>query len=373
MLDAFIRGFIDFFSAVRRSVTPPENTYPGALLDTRTAEQQQRDYKFSEIVAKAAPVTWQAKRFEDFRRFPVQNQAGSYSCVWQTIRKLMRVLMKVNRGLDLDFSAAFGYRLRSNYPEGGTIADDAWRVARKEGVTLNALMPSDNLSEDAMNALQVEPYQRDAAATFKMPNYVQVDPPDFETIASIIQQTKKGVMLWFFFHNDEWSRREPAVFDPSLSLYARDSRRLAHSVAAVDYGVYNGKKVLFIEDSAHFGGLYERVISEEFFKTRCFYAAYPVNFAFEKDQNGPKPVFTFSAPLAFGNTNPQVAKLQDVLKYLGFFPSNAASTGYYGAVTAKAVYDWQTRYEVTSAEEIERLQGRVFGAKSIAKMNAILK
>ena len=362
-----------FWKLIGVDPTAPQaskNVYPGALVDPRSEEDKQKDYKFSEIVAKAAAVSWAAKRWEDFRRFPAQNQDGSFSCVWQTIRKLMRVLMKVNRGLDLDFSAAFGYRLRSNYPEGGTIAVDAWNVARKTGITLNALLPSDNLSEAQMNALTIEQYQLDAAATFKMPNYVQIDPPNFETIASIIQQTKKGVMLWFYFLEPEWSRQTPTMQDYSLRLGSANVE--CHSVAAVDAGIYNGKKVLFIEDSAHFGGLYERAITEEFFNSRCFYAAYPINFVFEKDQTG-QFLFTFSASMAFGDTNTQVVKLQDALRYLGFFPSNAASTGYYGAVTAKAVFEWQKKYEVSSPEEIERLQGRSFGAKSIAKMNAILQ
>jgi len=299
----------------------------------------------------------------------MQNQDGSSSCVWQTIRKLMRILMKVNRGFDLDFSATFGYRLRNNYPGEGSIADDAWGIARHKGVTVNALMPSDNLSEAQMNDANIEQYHLDVAEDFKMPNHVRIDPPDFETIASIIQQTKKGVMIWFYFRNDEWSRQEPKIIDPSLPL--RGARTLAHSVTAVDFGVYNGRKGIFIEDSAHFGGLYERFITEEFFRSRCWYAAYPINFVFEKDQGG-KPNFQFSAVMVFGDTNPQVVKLQDVLRSLGHFPKNGASTGYYGAVTAKAVYDWQVRHEVTSKEELDRLQGRSFGAKSIAKMNAIL-
>ena len=223
-----------------------------------------------------------------------------------------------------------------------------------------------------MNAAVIEQYHCDVAADFRIPNYVQIGPPDFETIASIIQHTKKGVMVWFYFLNEEWSKRQPTLND--YSLKPGQPRVLVHSVAAVDFGIYNGKKGLFIEDSAHFGGLYERFISEEFFRARCYYAAYPINFVFEKDQDpDQKPVFTFSATMSFGDTNPQVTRLQEVLKYFGHFPTNAAATGYYGAATAKAVYEWQRRNEVGSTDEIERLQGRTFGPKSIARMNAMLK
>lgn len=46
---------------------------------------------------------------------------------------------------------------------------------------------------------------------------------------------------------------------------------LKHSVAVVDYGLRNGKKYLKIEDSAHFAGLTEHYISEEFFKARNWF------------------------------------------------------------------------------------------------------
>src|SRR5256885_2260728 len=92
---------------IRPTIIPEPAWTPGAVLDTRAPEEQAKDYTQREVVAGIAAVAWPTKRWEDFRRFPVQDQAWSSSCVWQTVRKLLRVLMKVNRGLDLDFSATF--------------------------------------------------------------------------------------------------------------------------------------------------------------------------------------------------------------------------------------------------------------------------
>ena len=143
---------LKFLSNLLAFFRPSEPAVPnlGANLDTRTYDEKSKDYYHSEIVASTATVTWPVKNWADFRRFGVQNQDGSSSCVWHTMRKLLRVLFKVNRGMDLDFSATYGYRQRSNYPGEGSIADDAWRQAAK-GVTLNAVLPSDNLSEWEMN------------------------------------------------------------------------------------------------------------------------------------------------------------------------------------------------------------------------------
>jgi len=305
----------------------------GANLDNRTYDEKAKDYYIDEIVAAAAPVTWKNKTWAEFRRFGVQDQDGSSSCVWHTMRKLYRVLFKVNRGIDLDFSATYGYRQRSNYPAEGTIADDAWRQAAK-GITLNAVLPSDRLSEREMNTAVIEQYHRDIAAPFKVPNFVQFRQGDFDTVVSTIAHTKKAVMLWFHFTADEWGREVPVILEPSLSLY--DARGLKHSVAAVDYGIYNGQRGIFIEDSAHFGGISERFITEAFFKSRNWYAAYPINFVFEAD-NGTVPE---TRPRYDGS----VKSLQDCLKVEGLFPLNTESTGIFGAITTKAVKGFQQRY-----------------------------
>jgi peptidoglycan hydrolase-like protein with peptidoglycan-binding domain len=77
-----------------------------------------------------------------------------------------------------------------------------------------------------------------------------------------------------------------------------------------------------------------------------------MNFAFEDESEaspvtpGAKPRHTFSADLEFSPvatyTN-DVKMLQECLKYLGIFPSNVDSTGYFGAVTKKAVEQFQLR------------------------------
>ena len=309
---------------------PKEAPELGALLDTRLPEEKEKDYHISEIVAGAAIVTWVEKDPSQIRTFGVQNQDGSGSCVAQSRRKLYRILFWVNRALDLDFSATFIYRLRKNYPDAGMQASDAISLSRYKGLTLNALMPSDNLSEMAMNGTTIEPHNYDIAKVFTIPNEVTFTAGDLFTPAGTIQKTRKGIMMWFFFTAEEWGREVPVIIDKYLR--ATDDRALRHSVVGVEPAMYRGEKGIWIEDSAHFGGLNRRFITERFYKARNYWASYPINFVFES-QALPRPFYD-------GST----VSLQDCLKYEGTFPANVDSTGVFGSITKKAVQDFQIKY-----------------------------
>lgn len=362
-----------------------EKLYQGAF-DPRSEEEKQRDWHISEAVAAASPVNWVEMKPSEVRQFGVQNQDGQLSCVAQTRRKLRRIMFKVNKGLDVDFSALHLYRRRFNYPDGGMAAMDAVKIDRTFGMTLAPLMPSDGMSEAAANAVKIEPYMDEVAKIFKTENEFVFTAGDLETIASTIQTTRKGVMVWFYFTSDEWSREVPVVIDVSLNVY--DARASRHSVAAVEPAIYQGKKGVWIEDSAHFGGLNRRFITEEFFKARNFWASYPINLKFGAgvDTGTNKPVYTFTKPLVFIPLSPSgiisniplheaqkadVIALQNILKYEGLFALNIDSTGYYGNITADAIDKFQRKYQVAPTSELDALKGKRVGDKTIQKLNQL--
>lgn len=301
----------------------------GALVDTRPPEEKAKDYTFNEIVAAAAVVTWREKKKSEWRQFGVQDQISSSSCVAQSTRKAMRVLFKVNHDLDLDFSAADIYSRRSNKPEEGMAGPDAFAIA-KAGVMLNALMPSDGKTESEMNNPKELPGTAPVRAAFQIPGYVTIADLDFEKIASVIQKTGKGVVVFYWFTSKEWGQEKPQIQEAGMRI--SDSRALHHAVCVVDAFLVNGKKYLLVEDSAHFSGFTYHLISEEFHKARCYYSAYPMRFAFDPIESM-KPTYD-------GTT----VSLQNCLKYEGTFPTNIEATGVYGAITTKAVKDFQKKY-----------------------------
>ncbi len=367
----------------------------GAIIDTRSDEEKQKDYYFGETVAAANPVNWVEKTQDAWRHFPIFNQDGSGSCVAQTLAKLLGILYWLKNQLYVHFSATHIYQRRANKSAGGMAGVDAFNIA-KQGVTLEELTPSQNMNDAQMDGTVIPQYKQDVGAVFKIGNYVSLPIKDIDTIASVIQTTGKGVMVWFYFKIDEWTNT-PTVKYPNLDLNAGDTAR--HSVTAIDFTLYQGKKALIIEDSwgLLFGINGERIITEDFFAARNWFAAYPISFAFDNQAQpqpqpqpapvNPKPKYTFTKPLVFiawdaiknqpvdpalsESQKADVIALQNILKYEGFFPANIASTGYYGAITAKAVYAFQVAHNVAPLPELNALQGRRVGDKTIQALNTL--
>ena len=326
----------------------------GALVDVRLEIQRAKDFKFEEVVASSAPVDWVEKSPDQWRKFPIFNQNGSGSCVAQTEAKELGIMRYLKDGQYVHFSATDIYQRRANKPAGGMNAVDARSIA-SQGVTLEVLAPSQSMTDEGMDGATIAPYKHEVGAVFKVPNYLEIPSKDIDTVASVIQQTKKGVMVWFYFQYDEWDTR-PHVVNPILNLGLPTTVR--HSVTAVDYTLLaDGRKALIIEDSwgpgAGAGG--QRIVDEEFFSMRNWYAGNLVNFRFEDNSqpsptNTPnKPIHTFNVDLEFGMVSSEVVALQDVLKYEGMFPANTQSSGNYGAITQKGVQQFQIKYGITTA------------------------
>lgn len=348
----------------------PQEFKDGALPDPRSTEDKLKDFKFKEVVATANPVSWQEKKPDQWRRFPIFNQNSSGSCVAQTSAKEMGILRWLKDGIYVHFSATDIYQKRINKPSAGMVAYDARSIISKSGATLELLTPSQNMSDEQMDAVAIANYKRQIGDVFKVSNYVELPAGDIETVASTIQTTSKGVMVWFWFKSSEWTDYPKATSNVNFNT------ALHHSVTAVDYCLINGKKHIIIEDSwgPNFGLTGQRAISEDFFKKRNYYASYLTQFKFDDpvDPITPKPSFVFKKLLKFGMENKDVAALQDALRYFGHFPTNINPSNYYGAVTAKAVLEWQKKNNVAPMAELTELAGRTFGQKSVNKMNQML-
>lgn len=340
----------------------------GAIKDPRPPEEKEKDYWFNEIVSTPEAVNWMEKKPEEWRKFPIFNQDGSGSCVAQTVAKLLGILYWLKNNQYVHFSATHIYQRRQNRPQSGMWGVDAFNIAR-QGVTLEELVPSQNLNDAQMDGIQIPQYKQDVGAVFKIGNYVTMPTKDIEIIASTIQKTGKGVMVWFYFKRDEWTN-EPKIKYPNLAESGLDVVR--HSVTATDFTLYKGEKAIVIDDSwgTQFGVAGQRVIRESFYKARNLFAAYPIGFKFDEAQT-PKPKYTFTKTLSFGTTDPDIKALQDILKYEGLYPLNTESSGYYGAITAKGVLGFQKKYKVAPDAELDALAGKTVGAKTIAKLNEI--
>lgn len=317
----------------------------GALPDTRSEAEKAKDFKFEEIVTSVSPVVWKEKPPLTWRKFPIFNQNGSGSCVAQTMAKILGVMYWLKNNIYVHFSATHIYQRRANKPAGGMAGVDAFKIAQ-EGATLEVLTPSQDMTDTQMDNVKIEQYKEDVGKVFKLGNYIVGPTKDLETIASIIQTTGKAVMVWYYFKHSEWTD-VPEVKFPDLELNGSTTSR--HSVTAVDFTLYQGKKCLIIEDSwgPNFGKGGQRIITEDFHKVRNWFTAHPMTFKFEE---GVIPPITpkITKTLKLGMTDPEVTTLQNILKAKGLFPLNVASSGYFGSITKKGVVDYQLSKGLTA-------------------------
>lgn len=312
----------------------------GALLDTRSEEEKAKDFKFEEIVASVAPVVWTEKISTSWRKFPIFNQDGSGSCVAQTMAKIMGIMYWLKNGVYVHFSATHIYQRRANKPQGGMNGVDAFKIAQ-EGATLEVLTPSQDMTDTQMDNVKIEQYKHDVGKVFKLGNYIMGPVKDIETIASIIQTTGKAVMVWYYFKHAEWTD-VPEIKYPDLDINGATTSR--HSVTAVDFTLYQGKKCLIIEDSwgPNYGKGGQRIITEEFHNQRNWFVAHPMTFKFEEPEVPPVIPEKLTKTLRFGMTDTEVRILQDMLKVKGLFPVNTSSN-YFGSITLKGVKDFQSK------------------------------
>jgi hypothetical protein len=336
----------------------------GALIDTRPKEQKIKDFKFEEVVASADPVIWQSKSESEWRKFPIKDQKNSNQCVAFTLSKLLGVQHQLDADDFVDFSASHIYERRNNRPSAGMLGVDGFEIVRKEGATLEELYPTKQYNNDN-ESLNIKTHYAEVGKIFTAGGYLSLPIMDIESVASVIQRTKKAVMVWYWGTYDEWVRDVP-IRSANTDLYNAPVR---HSVTAVDYFTYKGKKALLIEDSwgLNHGMAGRRIVTEDFHNNRNFYAGYLMNFKFGTT---PEAKFKITKTLSFGDRNEDVRELQEMLKHEGLFPLQI-TTDYYGAITARAVLDWQLKHEVAPVHELNALGGRMFGPASLRKFNQL--
>lgn len=340
-----------------------EIKYNGIAEDPRTPEEKAMDYQHEELFSGAPEAIWEER---EPRKYPIFNQDGSSACVANAVAKILGMDEIVESRAFCDLSRRDIYVRRANTPGLGMYLPNALAIAKNHGATLESLVTSEFKGEVDMNKWDGITPETDAIALqYRCKNYVEL-PIDIDAIAAITTQGK-GVLLGFRFDADEWTDV------PTVNPNSKQS--LGHGVAGVDnilgdvvskVKLVKGKKYLVIDDSwgpkqAKHG---QRFISEEFLKARCFYAGYTINLILDEEPAPEKkPQHTFNFWMKRGEKNGEVVWLQDCLKYLGLFPKNTNSTGLYGAVTQKAVFEFQKKYVGIHNKGVQ------VGPKTLQKLN----
>lgn len=286
--------------------------YNGVVLDPRPAYKKALDYQHDDVVG-AVTLNWKEKPQSEWKKYTPREQDGSLSCVAQSTAKAMEI---IGYGVE---SAHPIYTRRANFPDGGMWPQNAGEIARTLGTCKESIDISQNLGESKLNLpLTVE-------TPDKILNYVMIsNPKDIDKIAEAIE-LQGNCMLLFHANGNEWT---------SIPTYNGQVVNFGHEVCAVDYFIYQGKKVVLIEDSTgHYSTMdgQHRIITEDFLKARCDGAMYLT----------PKPIIPphiFKPVLKLGSISQEVKYLQIKL--------GIGADGIFGQKTKEAVMAFQMKHNL---------------------------
>lgn len=351
--------------------------FTGLLEDNRTEEQKAKDWDTSELYASGdVKAIFREVKDGEWKKYQTRNQDGSGSCVANTVAKMLEIKRFMGKGDSIKFSHAPIYGKRVNKPSAGMVGVDALELATKYSSCKESDLPSENLNDAQLDAIVLPSNFEDLNNLVVPTNYLTVKQFDltFDYIAGLVE--KEGcVMIWVNTDYQSWCKDIPT---PG----AVKKGEVRHSITAVDTIKLDGVEYIVIEDSWGKFGKYDgqRLITREFFKDAVFFAGVLKDFKYDITDDAFDP---FNTVMVYGERSEEIKRLQKLLQARGFFPADQECTGYYGGVTARAVYLMQVQYNVAPISELNSIQvnfngklitvkgGRV-GKKTLLKINAKL-
>ena len=237
--------------------------------------------------------------------------------------------------------------------------NDAFDIAVKTGTCPEEFCKSQKMNDKVMDSRKIPDNFEDINNFLDALAYVNM-PKDFDFIAWWVEQYGYA-QIHIASDRKSWSKDFPSL--GSLN------RGIRHAIAVVDAVTYNKVQYLVIEDSwGEFGDFVgQRLISREVFNDMFTKGA---GFTVLKYDVSDEVKFEkFLEQLQFGQRSPEVVRLQKYLQAKGFFPMNVETTGYYGAITSKAVLEWQLAMKVDTEMNLKMWKGYYFGPKSLLVIN----
>lgn len=332
----------------------------GAILDNRPLEERLKDFSRDEILLPGAGVPYTNERPLRLKA-TVYNQRATDSCVAHALLTQLEyegLLKESASQLQL-------YRKRANYAGSGANGVDLYGKV-KQGLTRYSDSPTPTTATEAYaNALRLL-VGSDLTHPFKYFSYSDAYSPNKALYEYIPQDVHSGKAVVVFIHatNAEW-RKEWVEPTDRVDLWTAPVRHAVVLVPKGDFTDSRGKRWLTVHDSAHFGGYSKRFISEEFLEKRAYWGAIVVAEG-KTEPVETKPVLP-TTPVSLGQRSVAVSNLQSFLISKGFLEPQY-QTGYYGALTARAVLWYQLYHHkkfTDTIPELLSLKGHWWGAQSI--------
>jgi hypothetical protein len=353
------------------------NFTTGALLDYRTLDERQKDWKHEELFAGGTTIKWIEKNPDQIKRYSPRNQGSSLSCVANGGAIYLEAAEMSESGNQTVFSHKDIYIRRYNKPGGGMAMHDLFKIL-KEGGAYESQVPSMNLGETPINQeYTITNEMRQTRATHAAGASITFDKLSIDSIASVIESGTPVICFWYFSSSlayQEWWRQQPQVVNRSLGLYDADA--LHHQAIAIDYTMIDGKKYLYIQDSAGVGtGMHKhadiRLVSEDFIKSRLYAAGYAIDKKNLDFAEPTKPKYKFTRSLKYGMVGDDVMALQKILVYEKCLVLKTPTRNFLGA-TLGGVKKFQEKYAKDILAPVGLKIGTGFvGEMTLKKLNQL--
>lgn len=332
------------------------------------AFQNPEDIRDIHISSVQAPVTIPSSYKSDISMLDVENQKAHGTCVGQAITKLVEFYW-YRRFKSLTKLSARSLYIRSKALDGipnlqGTIPRVAANVVVKEGIATDTFVPDNNdLSYTDYMAFNIDDSVKANMGSQKLPGYVFVTPT-FQEIKQAIYQN--GVVTGSLPVDNNWFLGViKRVFDiigyhytlwygyDEYGIYARNSWGTGWVGKALNLVIPQGDFYFLWAD----------------YQDRARDIIAFTDIPKEILENVKKVRYQFTSTMNLGDKSNAVLELQKRLGEEGLWPITSQKTGYYGTVTAEAVYKYQTKYKVAPQTVLDELLGRTCGPATIKELN----
>jgi len=340
-----------------------EQLFTGVSEDLRTIEEKNKDYQHEEIYGMAGePYVW--KEFDETKipQYTKRNQNGSGMCGAFSGVKALGIVMKKLEGEYKDLLPPFVYQLRTNTSAGMNM-NELFQILCKKRAPLDIDLRGDNLTETQANNFPItnKMYKEALAIIDEKYNlkYAFINPKDLDEIARVIDDGWTPIIL---LRSDisEWTSEpyQNPKFDSKVTY------NINHYNPLIYAGKKDSRRKFVSDDSwgSSYGKNGQRVIDESFMLNRVEL----VGYIYTVEKENTKPKYSFNKILTYGiRESSDVKALQDVLKYENCIDKSIPSTGNYLNQTAQGIMKLQLKNKIASVSEIESLNGKRVGAKTL--------
>lgn len=351
------------------------------------AFESPRDYRDIALDSVLPPVTLPESFSIDISMLPIENQRQIGACVGHAGAKYKQKLDQVDTGKIIRESPRFLYavcKCLDGITDQGTFPRLSMKVLFDYGCATEDTVPNDTTLDHEtyvynrdINKIPKEAF-KDAIQN-KISGYAAVDISPEGIKKSIYQSTGCSMLVRV---GKEWYSDKNGLntWDPERILPIRPPAVIISGHQIYVYGyetVGDDMKIFFINswsgDWATAGKGWFWWSEYKNFIVEAWTALDIPNKLLEQVQNLPSEnnfKYEFKNVIVIGDRGPDVKALQTALKIDGTF-TYPEITGFYGAITAKAVMDFQKKYKVASWLELVFLKGERVGPKTLATLNRL--